>query len=67
LLTALSAVFFACLGARRELNRTLLLGQLREWELNRDYAATRVDDPQEGAHWRKLSESHYFPLNFPVF
>ena len=53
LFVALFAVFFAWLGARKELSRTLLRGEIRTSEINRDYAATKVDDPVEGAHWRK--------------
>jgi hypothetical protein len=52
LLVALFAVFFAWIGARRELRRENLRGQLRGWEIQRGYAAGRVNDANEGAHWR---------------
>jgi hypothetical protein len=53
LLVALFAVVFAWLGARRELHRTDLRGRLRGLEIQREYAAGRVNDPEEGAHWRR--------------
>jgi uncharacterized membrane protein len=53
LFVALFAVFFAWLGARKEMNRTLLRGEIRMREIDRDYAATKAGDALEGAHWRK--------------
>jgi hypothetical protein len=53
LFVALFGVFFAWVGARRELQRVQIRGNIRGMELNRAYAATRLDDPQEGKHWRK--------------
>jgi hypothetical protein len=52
LLVALCAVFFAWIGARRELHRTNLRGQLRGFEIQRDAAVSWTDDPDEGEFWK---------------
>jgi hypothetical protein len=52
LLVALCAVLFAWIGARRELRRTNLRGQIRGFEIQRDNAAGRIDDPEEGEFWK---------------
>jgi hypothetical protein len=52
LIVALFAVFFAWIGARKDMHRTNLRGQLRSYEIQRDYAAGRVNDPEEGKHWK---------------
>jgi hypothetical protein len=52
LLVALCAVFFAWIGARRELLRTNLRSQIRGFEIQRDLAAGRTDDPAAGEFWK---------------
>jgi hypothetical protein len=52
LIVALFAVVFAWIGAQRDLHRINLRGQIRGHEIQRDYAAGRMNDPEEGAHWK---------------
>jgi hypothetical protein len=53
LVVALAAVFFAWIGARRELQLTKARGRIEELQLMREYAVTRLSShPQEASTWR---------------
>ncbi|MCI0331672.1 MAG: hypothetical protein L0228_00425 [Planctomycetes bacterium] len=52
LIVALFAVFFAWIGARRELQRIELRGQIQRLQIDCEYAEGRVTDPAEGEFYR---------------
>ncbi len=52
LIVALFAVFFAWIGARRELQRIELRGQIQRLQIDYEYAEGRVNDPAEGEFYR---------------
>ncbi len=52
LIVALFAALFAWVGARNELRRVNIRGELQELQIQRKYALGRIDDVHEGKHWR---------------